>query len=676
MIVRSRNRHNNTLALSSTPEVDATGEGGDTGELLWINPVCDDIRRGLYDTSPADDSTLGDNFVVPPEASGSWSQYDNRIATKGAGGGWGFIWPGAINGAGVRFYSRKRQEFVTVLKLENDLIAEFVENPERRFYNPLNTLVNYTYYLPDSIHKDISGSAKYPVESRSSNALTLSELGSGSLSPYPLYRRWIIRAADPEYGSANGWGNGIMTNKIATVVSLFDQSDPDNFQGSHSWALIFMDPVDGDTVWVEDEATHRYWDATLGSWLEQSSSTIGGIPVNLTAIADGEIIQYDSGSSSFVNIAVPGLSPTPLNGLSDVTISSPTNGQTLVYNSGSSQWVNAAGPAPAPHTLGSHSDTTFSSLAAGQVPRWNGTIWVNAAISSSDLSDVVSSSPTLGQVLAWNGTNYVNTTVPGLSPLSANDLTDVTITSPTTGQILRYNGTNFVNVTLNQTMLPGYTAGPLAGQVYRMDTTSMGSGGPQVSFAFPPMIGCRIRRNPTYTGHLISGGSPWILEYEFGAPYLSAGSFVTFLNPTSSSYQSVYSGTPSNFSNQEVFILKVPSGYQGYYRLTWRLRSNPETGATNEWSSDVVDPALHKWYAMLWAISNVWPSDPTSIVNLVPDSFLCCNRIQGETSGVIYVGPSSALVFNLHSLKVNDVNWFQGSRGIRSLDCVTFEKVG
>jgi len=78
---------------------------------------------------------------------------------------------------------------------------------------------------------------------------------------------------------------------------------------------------------------------------------------------------YDSTDGVWKRIA----SGIELNGISDVTLSSPTDGQALVYDNATSSWVNET-PAS---TVTSLTDTTISSPEDGDVLKYNGTAWVN-----------------------------------------------------------------------------------------------------------------------------------------------------------------------------------------------------------------------------------------------------------------------------------------------------------
>lgn len=61
--------------------------------------------------------------------------------------------------------------------------------------------------------------------------------------------------------------------------------------------------------------------------------------VVITTVADGQVLTYDSGTSKWVNEAIP--SPSlALDNLTDVVITTPSDGQVLTYDSGTSKFVN------------------------------------------------------------------------------------------------------------------------------------------------------------------------------------------------------------------------------------------------------------------------------------------------------------------------------------------------
>jgi len=83
-----------------------------------------------------------------------------------------------------------------------------------------------------------------------------------------------------------------------------------------------------------------------------------------------ENYQYDGTDGVWKRLPSSSLG---INGLADVTITTPADGQALVYDSGTSEWVNET-PAS---TVTSLTDTTISSPADGDVLKYNGSAWVN-----------------------------------------------------------------------------------------------------------------------------------------------------------------------------------------------------------------------------------------------------------------------------------------------------------
>lgn len=72
------------------------------------------------------------------------------------------------------------------------------------------------------------------------------------------------------------------------------------------------------------------------------------------------------------------------------------------------------------------------------------TAFVAAAVVTNldGLSDVVLTAPSTGQVLQYNGTSWVNAAISGLA---LDDLSDVVVTTPTAGDFLQYDGTQWLN---------------------------------------------------------------------------------------------------------------------------------------------------------------------------------------------------------------------------------------
>ena len=97
-------------------------------------------------------------------------------------------------------------------------------------------------------------------------------------------------------------------------------------------------------------------------------------------VNNDDTIRYDSASGKWVPTNIT--PATSLNGLTDVTLSSPTNGQILVYNSTSGQWEN-------------------QSTSPGGVTSVNGQTGV-VSLSLNDLDDVTAPTPITGDYLKWN----------------------------------------------------------------------------------------------------------------------------------------------------------------------------------------------------------------------------------------------------------------------------------
>ena len=150
----------------------------------------------------------------------------------------------------------------------------------------------------------------------------------------------------------------------------------------------------------------------------------------------------------------------PMTGLSDVTITSPSAGQTVRYNGTS--FVNAAltpsdvGAAPATHThaagdiasgeLGVVRGGTGASNAAGA--RTNLDVPSNAELTSglAAKQDVSEKNAANGYAGLNGSSKLASSQMSEVMPLDG--LSDVAISSPATGQTVRYNGTGFVNAAL------------------------------------------------------------------------------------------------------------------------------------------------------------------------------------------------------------------------------------
>ena len=198
-------------------------------------------------------------------------------------------------------------------------------------------------------------------------------------------------------------------------------------------------------------------DADTGKWREFSSGGGGSssalsdlTDVDISSASDGDVLKYDSSSSSWVNGQASG-GVSDLNDLGDVDLSSLTDGQVLTYDSSSSSWVNADGGSATIDELGDIGDVDLSSPTDGQTIVWDATNskWVNGTPSGgvsdlTDLGDVAVSSPSNGQVLTYNSTSQKWENASGGSGGSSYlaDMEDVEFGLLAEGQILKYDATN------------------------------------------------------------------------------------------------------------------------------------------------------------------------------------------------------------------------------------------
>jgi hypothetical protein len=89
-------------------------------------------------------------------------------------------------------------------------------------------------------------------------------------------------------------------------------------------------------IW-QDGVNKQTTKATL--FAGSPNSLAGLTDVDISALANGQILQYNSTTSKWENVDRTDID---LDQLGDVTIVSPTNGQVLVYNSSTSKWENSS----------------------------------------------------------------------------------------------------------------------------------------------------------------------------------------------------------------------------------------------------------------------------------------------------------------------------------------------
>lgn len=157
---------------------------------------------------------------------------------------------------------------------------------------------------------------------------------------------------------------------------------------------------------------------------------------------------------------------TELNDLNNVNISSASNNQILRYNSGSSTWVNVD------NTLSALADTNIGTPTANQLLAYNGvnSKWELFDLNLSDIGDVSIGSATDGNILVYSsGAGEWNAQANNINTLS-----DVSLSSLVSGDILSYNGSEWTNITNSLSSLSDVTitSATDGSMLYFDDTTS------------------------------------------------------------------------------------------------------------------------------------------------------------------------------------------------------------
>ena len=189
-----------------------------------------------------------------------------------------------------------------------------------------------------------------------------------------------------QWDAAYGWGNHAVQGYLQSIASL---------------SINALDDVD-----TPAPSTGEVLKWNGSAWVASGDSiNLDDISnVNLSSVADGEILKYDASTSSWINATESG--GTTINGLNDV------------------------------------GDVNITSVVTGQVLKYNGTAWINqtdaGGIGLSDLSVTTASAGTAS--LSYNNTSGVFTyTPPDLSSIIAEVVDD---TTPQLGGNLDLNSKN------------------------------------------------------------------------------------------------------------------------------------------------------------------------------------------------------------------------------------------
>jgi hypothetical protein len=257
-------------------------------------------------------------------------------------------------------------------------------------------------------------------------------------------------------GSLNDLSDVLADNVVAGQVLM------KTYRG---WEPVDIPPTvrimnDLTDVDVDNPLNGQYlkYDASEGVWRNathvQSWKSLQG--VQTTNIPNGGYLSYQQGSDSLVFTPFPSIPqnvPYSLNGLTDVTITTPVDGHTLVYNSVAGVFENK--DIGIVNQLVDLTDMTITNPQGGQFLMYNSAThkWTNTtytppaftmpAIYMNSLSDTQISTPTNGQFLRYFNNKWVNT---GYS-LSLAELWGVSMTAVAEGQVLAYKDGVWKNTT-------------------------------------------------------------------------------------------------------------------------------------------------------------------------------------------------------------------------------------
>lgn len=168
------------------------------------------------------------------------------------------------------------------------------------------------------------------------------------------------------------------------------------------------------------------------------SSTLDGLTdVTITSITDNEILQYDSGTSSWINqtFAEAGL----VSGVGTTKISYQTTAPTSP--SVGDIWIDSDATV-ADTLLDDLGDVTITSIASGEILAWDGTSWINRTLSEAGIA-ALSGATFTGNI----NLNYSGPTI-----ASNNASTASIFTSSVTGVLI---GSSSITTTLHPS--PGTT---------------------------------------------------------------------------------------------------------------------------------------------------------------------------------------------------------------------------
>jgi hypothetical protein len=190
--------------------------------------------------------------------------------------------------------------------------------------------------------------------------------------------------------------------RLAFMAYVTDMTNPTNVEFQYYRSMNkHTDSQQGNQVYVYKLTNANKWTVTVrntfskviagdnltSSFVESETNS----SITLSADYDTTVTQDSTKliTSGAVYTAISGQSAPALDGLSDVSISTPSNGDVLKYDSTNDEWINGQGSSSV-SSLDDLSDVTITTPTDGQVLKYDSTnqIWVNGSGAGSSWTDV------------------------------------------------------------------------------------------------------------------------------------------------------------------------------------------------------------------------------------------------------------------------------------------------
>jgi len=146
------------------------------------------------------------------------------------------------------------------------------------------------------------------------------------------------------------WSNGSskwLAGGLAAVAWSGNYSDLSGKPTSSNYSLAGLSDVNV-TEGPSIDGRYLKWDNATSKWVADTPSvgpstlaTLTDVNVSEGSGIDGYVLKWNNATSKWVASASGGGGASALNGLSDVTLTSPSNGQALVYDATAGMWKNS-----------------------------------------------------------------------------------------------------------------------------------------------------------------------------------------------------------------------------------------------------------------------------------------------------------------------------------------------